>query len=326
MSKITLKNFAAMTVSYLQYSLDYTLDSLAEIGIRNIDLWGGTPHYYRYDRNDKERIEFLETLQKKAVQRGLNFVVYTPETLNYPYAIADPDPCTRKRTIDYFSECMDDAIVLGIDKLFINTGTGLRDLPIQTSTDYCIDSLKKICAIAQTKGITMLLEQLQPYESNICHNIEQMKQIIQAVDSKALKICVDLTAMSSAEQLDEVKKGYEAIANVIGEEPPHVMRAPGGNFYGSIIDTLWDTVDAEIGWDVDTEDWRRPGADAIAATILTVQPGQVILMHDGGGDRSQTVEGLRMALPQLVEQGYSFVTIDELIAYGAPDGVSLRPA
>ncbi|MBQ1811461.1 MAG: hypothetical protein II009_02435, partial [Erysipelotrichaceae bacterium] len=111
MSKITLKNFAAMTVSYLQYSLDYTLDSLAEIGIRNIDLWGGTPHYYRYDRNEKERIEFLETLQRKAAQRGLNFVVYTPETLNYPYAIADPDPCTRKRTIDYFSECMDDAIV-----------------------------------------------------------------------------------------------------------------------------------------------------------------------------------------------------------------------
>ncbi len=200
MSKITLKNFAAMTVSYLQYSLDYTLDSLAEIGIRNIDLWGGTPHYYRYDRNDKERIEFLETLQRKAAQRGLNFVVYTPETLNYPYAIADPDPCTRKRTIDYFSECMDDAIVLGIDKLFINTGTGLRDLPIQTSTDYCIDSLKKICAIAQTKGITMLLEQLQPYESNICHSIEQMKQIIQAVDSKALKICVDLTAMAVANE------------------------------------------------------------------------------------------------------------------------------
>ena len=87
-----------------------------------------------------------------------------------------------------------------IDKLFINTGTGLRDLPIQTSTDYCIDSLKKICAIAQTKGITMLLEQLQPYESNICHNIEQMKQIIQAVDSKALKICVDLTAMAVANE------------------------------------------------------------------------------------------------------------------------------
>ena len=45
-------------------------------------------------------------------------------------------------------------------------------------------------------------------------------------------------------------------------------------------------------------------------------------MHDGGGDRSQTVEALRTALPQLVEQGYRFVTISELIAYGKPDTAS----
>ena len=37
-------------------------------------------------------------------------------------------------------------------------------------------------------------------------------------------------------------------------------------------------------------------------------------MHDGGGDRSQTVEGLRLALPTLKEKGYEFVTIDELMA------------
>ena len=260
MSKITLKNFAAMTVSYLQYSLDYTLDSLAEIGIRNIDLWGGTPHYYRYDRNDKERIEFLETLQRKAAQRGLNFVVYTPETLNYPYAIADPDPCTRKRTIDYFSECMDDAFVLGIDKLFINTGTGLRDLPIQTSTDYCIDSLKKICAIAQTKGITMLLEQLQPYESNICHNIEQMKQIIQAVDSKALKICVDLTAMAVAnETLDMYFEtfGKEMIQLIHFSDSHHEVCGTGDLPLKEYIETLqkydYDSyIDFEINEDPHT--------------------------------------------------------------------------
>ena len=39
-------------------------------------------------------------------------------------------------------------------------------------------------------------------------------------------------------------------------------------------------------------------------------------MHDGGGDRSQTVEALRSALPKLAAQGYKFVTVDELMAYG----------
>lgn len=129
---------------------------------------------------------------------------------------------------------------------------------------------------------------------------------------------VNLTYMSASEQVEELQKGYQSIADVLGEEPSHIMRAPGGNFYGEIIDNLWNYLDAEIGWDVDTEDWRQPGADAIAEMILSVQPGQIILMHDGGGDRSQTVEALRTALPKLVEQGYSFVTIDELLAYGVP--------
>ena len=120
--------------------------------------------------------------------------------------------------------------------------------------------------------------------------------------------------MSAEEQVDEILKGYAAIADALGEEPTHIMRAPGGNFYGSIIDTLWPHVDAEIGWDVDTEDWRRPGSDVIAQRIMAAQPGQVVLMHDGGGDRSQTVEALRQALPVLAEQGYEFVTVSELIA------------
>jgi len=133
---------------------------------------------------------------------------------------------------------------------------------------------------------------------------------------------VDLTTMSSDEQVSEVQRGYDAIAQVLGEEPAHIMRAPGGNFHDDIINNLWSLVDAEIGWDVDTMDWSQPGVDAIAQTILSVQPGQVVLMHDGGGDRSQTVEALRTALPQLVEQGYRFVTISELIAYGKPDATS----
>lgn len=133
---------------------------------------------------------------------------------------------------------------------------------------------------------------------------------------------VNLTYMSSQEQIDEIQKGYAAIKEVLGVEPSHVLRAPGGNFYGSIIDTLWPYVDAEIGWDVDTEDWRQPGSDAIVEMILSVQPGQVILMHDGGGDRSETVEALREALPQLKADGYSFITVDEMLAYGLPQSGS----
>ncbi len=127
---------------------------------------------------------------------------------------------------------------------------------------------------------------------------------------------VNLTYMTADEQRTEISKGFAAIEDTLGTSVTHIMRAPGGNYYGSLIDNLKDLVVAEIGWDLDTEDWSRPGADAIAKVILSVKPGQVILMHDGGGDRSQTVEALRTALPQLIAQGYKCVTVDELMAYG----------
>ena len=59
----------------------------------------------------------------------------------------------------------------------------------------------------------------------------------------------------------------------------------------------------------------RPGAGAIANQIEDAWPGAIILMHDGGGDRSQTIEALKIALPQLRAEGYKFVTIDQLLAY-----------
>ena len=129
---------------------------------------------------------------------------------------------------------------------------------------------------------------------------------------------VNLTYMSADEQINEVEKGFSAIEEVTGTTVSRVMRAPGGNFHGSIIWTLQPYITAEIGWDIDTEDWRRPGASTIAQRILEAKSGNVVLMHDGGGDRSQTVEALKQALPTLVEQGYKFVTVDELLKYNIP--------
>lgn len=59
-------------------------------------------------------------------------------------------------------------------------------------------------------------------------------------------------------------------------------------------------------WNEDTKDWTKPGVDAIVDVLLGATPGDVVLMHDGGGDRSQTVEALEIALPQLAEKGYKF--------------------
>ena len=67
----------------------------------------------------------------------------------------------------------------------------------------------------------------------------------------------------------------------------------------------------QVLWDVDPRDWARPGAQAIVHNILThAHNHNIILLHDGGGNRSQTVTALDKVLPLLKAQGYSFPAMD----------------
>ena len=62
-----------------------------------------------------------------------------------------------------------------------------------------------------------------------------------------------------------------------------------------------------LGWDVDPRDWTRPGAPVITGRIVRgVRNGSVVLMHDGGGDRSATVASLDATIRSLERRGYRF--------------------
>lgn len=124
---------------------------------------------------------------------------------------------------------------------------------------------------------------------------------------------VSLILMSSDERKQEVEKGMKAIKDATGQDASLMFRSPGGNFDESVAKDLSSLINAEIGWNVDTGDWQKPGTDTIVQRIESASPGEIILMHDGGGDRSETVAALKQALPKLKEQGYRFVTVSELI-------------
>lgn len=67
-------------------------------------------------------------------------------------------------------------------------------------------------------------------------------------------------------------------------------------------------------WDVDTRDWARPGVGHIVRQVeRLVKPGSIVLFHDGGGNRSETVTALAILLPWLQRQGYQAVTVTGLV-------------
>lgn len=79
---------------------------------------------------------------------------------------------------------------------------------------------------------------------------------------------VNLSYMSAEQQREEVTKGFQAIEDATGQKPSFVMRAPGGNFPTEVWSNVEDLVVADIGWDVDTTDWKRPEASRIAGQSL----------------------------------------------------------
>ena len=110
---------AVKSVQYFHYTLDYYLNSMHRCGVKNLDLWGASPHYCRLDYLTSSAAERkLREIRKKAEDLGLKFVMYTPETLAYPYSLSAPEQPIRDRTIDYFDMAIDDALTLGTTRLF----------------------------------------------------------------------------------------------------------------------------------------------------------------------------------------------------------------
>ncbi|MFF4056482.1 polysaccharide deacetylase family protein [Streptomyces sp. NPDC001668] len=110
-----------------------------------------------------------------------------------------------------------------------------------------------------------------------------------------------------AYQSQQILDAERMITQASGGVRPMYYRAPGGAFTPYSRKLAASRGMRPLGWNVDSKDFERPGADAIVATVERELPGgPTVLFHDAGGDRSQTVEALREILPRLREQGYSF--------------------
>ncbi|MCF0104562.1 MAG: polysaccharide deacetylase family protein [Eggerthellaceae bacterium] len=129
---------------------------------------------------------------------------------------------------------------------------------------------------------------------------------------------LDLNSLTAEEQHKEIELGLKAIETATGEPASRILRAPGGSFTLNILKNIADlNIRGEIGWTIDSKDWKLPSVRKLIKTFESATPGDIILCHDGGGDRTNTIEALKTAIPSLKQQGYKFVTIDELMQYPA---------
>ena len=106
----------------------------------------------------------------------------------------------------------------------------------------------------------------------------------------------------------QLRTSRELLRTASGGADVAYFRAPAGRWSPTLERLSAQDGMQSLGWTIDTRDWTRPGTPAIVDSVERhVRPGAIILLHDGGGPRDQTVAAVTQLIPWLHAQGYSIV-------------------
>jgi peptidoglycan/xylan/chitin deacetylase (PgdA/CDA1 family) len=130
------------------------------------------------------------------------------------------------------------------------------------------------------------------------------------------------TTHSSLPGRDDIRQTSGLIERATGR-PPCLFRPPGGDTSPALLRDVRRLGMTTITWDVDAADWADQDSRRIRERVLaSVHPGAIVLLHDGGGDRSGTVRSVSAVVGALHARGYKVVPVSELFP---GDGDGARP-
>jgi peptidoglycan-N-acetylglucosamine deacetylase len=122
-----------------------------------------------------------------------------------------------------------------------------------------------------------------------------------------------MAGLPPAQQAAELLTQAAALRR-LGVPFPRIFRPPFGEYDAATLDLMRRNRMLMVLWAVETGDYEQPGDEAIVQRVLEeVRPGAIILLHDGGGDRSGTVAALPGVIRELRSHDYRLVTIPQLV-------------
>jgi peptidoglycan/xylan/chitin deacetylase (PgdA/CDA1 family) len=165
-----------------------------------------------------------------------------------------------------------------------------------------------------TSGILKVLEDHHVHATffEIGEQVPARKSLLRKIIADGDEIGNHSTHHDAGPGKEDMKETNHLIEGASGFRPC-MFRPPGGYLPSSTLEAAKALHMVSVLWDVDTEDWKRPGSDAIYERATAVQRGSIVLMHDGGGDRSQTLDALPRIIENLRSRGYRLVTMTHML-------------
>lgn len=205
-----------------------------------------------------------------------------------------------------------------------NPGSGVNPAVVQSQPEYYVHAGPKVVALTLDDGPSseftpQILELLQQHriKATFCMIGEQIaanRSLVGEVVAAGHTIVnhtwnhADQSKLSLSGVRSQIARANDALGAV--GVTPSIFRAPYGAWSHAVFVACAQARLRPLDWSVDPRDWSRPGVNTIVSRIMrNTRTGSIILEHDGGGDRSQTVAALRIVLPQLLEDGYRFTNV-----------------
>jgi polysaccharide deacetylase family sporulation protein PdaB len=112
----------------------------------------------------------------------------------------------------------------------------------------------------------------------------------------------------------ELENTQHTLESELRSRQPRVFRPPRGWIDQQLLRIAHEKEYTVVLWSIDSRDWADPGVDHIVRDVVSrVGKGDIILFHDQGGNRKQTVAAVKRIIPLLQSGGYEFVTVSELL-------------
>jgi peptidoglycan/xylan/chitin deacetylase (PgdA/CDA1 family) len=135
-------------------------------------------------------------------------------------------------------------------------------------------------------------------------NAVRRPDLVRAIVDAGMRLCDHTRVHAIDTSAPEAGMAHDDLVDLAGTDVPW-FRAPGGVWSTDVQRVAGARGMHPLGWSVDSRDWTRPGSDEIVEQVQRhVHPGAVVLLHDGGGRRDQTVAALEELLPWLAAQCY----------------------
>lgn len=242
MTKIKRERIAPLNIHYLFYSLEYYLDTQAALGVKTLEFWPGTPHFYLGTMSYTDCSRVRRTIES----HGMQVKIITPENCTYQYQFAAQTPEQYELSYKYFVNALKAGEELGARTMAINSGWGYWNENREEAWKRSRDMLGRLAVEAEKHGIVLAMETLRPQESKLVTTLADAKRMFDEVRHPNLKVMIDTTAMGVAgETLDQW-------FDVFGKDIIH-MHFIDGNPYGHLI---WGDGNHPLGEWLDTLERR----------------------------------------------------------------------